>query len=82
MKETDITDNGESSGVFDGVDGRPEVNNDRLLARLKKVHGEPRYDLAVPLKGPLTLKKRPSKGHSHAIGKSSAARDMSRSMSR
>jgi hypothetical protein len=31
-------------------DGRPEIGpDDKLLARLRKIHRKPRYDLAVPL---------------------------------
>jgi hypothetical protein len=76
-------ENNEPAGATDGYDGRPEIaNNDRLLARLKKIHGEPRYGLAVPLKGPPTLRKRLSNGRSHAVGKTRDARDVSRNVSR
>jgi len=39
-------------------DGRPLLDADRLLDRLRAVHGEPRYDLACPLPGPPSLKRR------------------------
>lgn len=48
-----------TESAVDIQDGRPEIgDDDLLLAKLRAVHGEPRYDLAAPLANPPTLKKR------------------------